>query len=101
MNDNPDITNVPALAEAKTYHRPSHQVLALKNEIEHFAGTIADLVESNEKLKNEVEVLGEIIDMQKKMINFPFEERLEYKRQIRSLQNEINLLEKELEKYES
>lgn len=85
--------DVPQVAESKEVYRPSHQILALKNEIERFAGTMADLTESNKKLQNEVEVLGEIINMQKKMINFPFEERLEYKRQIRSLQTEINVLE--------
>ena len=57
MNDNPDIVDIPPVAEAKESHRPSHQVLALTKEITDFAATQIPLLEQIAEQKKTIEAL--------------------------------------------
>ena len=54
MNDNPDMVNVPAIAETKKIPRTSHQVQALKNEIMTYVGSQVELLERIEKQEQEI-----------------------------------------------
>lgn len=56
MNDNPDIVEVPPVAEAKAPHRPSHQVLAIKREIMTYAGGQAHFIE---KIEEQAQIITE------------------------------------------
>lgn len=63
MNENSNIIETPIIAEAKEEVRPSHQVLALKNEINAFIGPQLDLLEQIEKQTNEIKKLQEELAM--------------------------------------
>ena len=114
MNDNPDIVETPTVAETKEEVRPSHQVLALKNEIEKFAGSQADLLEQISKQdeiiedqKHEIEANQDLtnilreafirevdksIRLEEAMENSIRERTLEYKQQITLLKERIRYL---------
>lgn len=53
MNTNPDIGEIPPVAEAKETHRPSHQVIALRRNIQAYAGTLASHLESRDQIIDE------------------------------------------------
>lgn len=54
---NPNIVETPTVAEAKEPIRPSHQVIALANEIKSFAGTQIPLLEQIAEQKKTIEAL--------------------------------------------
>lgn len=74
MNDNSDIIDLPARAEAKVPQRPSHQVLAIKKEIMTYAGGQAHLIE---RVEEQARVIAEqkstITEMQQHILSMETE----------------------------
>ena len=70
---------IPIIAEAKETNRPSHQVIALREEIKEFAGTQATLLETIEHQNLEIKQLRRDLRMlAKNYIRIDYE-RLDYR----------------------
>lgn len=53
MNETPSGADIPTIAESKSTEKPSHQVIALRRNIQAYAGTIASHLESRDQIIEE------------------------------------------------
>lgn len=90
MNENFNSVEVPQVAEVKESIRPSHQLLALKNEIQQLAGSQTQLLEELDAKNQIIEQQNMTIKRQQAIINNYKKALSEQELRINNLELDIN-----------